>query len=331
MAFVVTDSSVTEQQEFRALEYVCFVCVLGHNMDIWFLEGGQLRIAGDHNKRVLRSLIETKPASLFRAILMIAIVVVRIIGSVTDQHTLFEMYQVLVSMVAGVQIIWILEYMILLDNNLGALILTVKEMLRDVSLFMVIFSIVIMASTIPFVCFSRMGYYEGEYADDFHPRSTITVPLWSTFGEFALSQSTANNIGQWLTMMFLWCSTFISSVLLVNLLIAMFTKTYERLQTNASLELIWFKWQKLLVLLHSDWRSPPSATPVTVLAALASRLGRRCCTAKSVVNNTEERAVIDKSSSTERDNSSKPPLLRAASSLYVDEVARAASFPIKGK
>jgi hypothetical protein len=94
MAFVVTDSSVTEQQEFRALEYVCFVCVLGHNMDIWFLEGGQLRIAGDHNKRVLRSLIETKPASLFRAILMIAIVVVRIIGSVTDQHTLFEMYQV---------------------------------------------------------------------------------------------------------------------------------------------------------------------------------------------------------------------------------------------
>ena len=95
----------------------------------------------------------------------------------------FRLLQVLVSMVAGVQIIWILEYMILLDNNLGALILTVKEMLRDVSLFMVIFSIVIMASTIPFVCFSRMGYYEGEYADDFHPRSTITVPLWSTFGE----------------------------------------------------------------------------------------------------------------------------------------------------
>jgi len=62
---------------------------------------------------------------------------------------------------------------------------------------------------------------------------------------------------------------FISSIMLVNLLVAMYSATYEKLMRNSAMELTWFKWEWLMTLQQNDgWFVPPSLSSILLLLTM---------------------------------------------------------------
>jgi len=264
-----TDSVV----DVRALEVVCFTCGFGHVISGWRTELAWLSIHNKNSGQVWNQVRE-KPAKLFGFFALSIVIFVRVLTvfpHAVDVASTFQLYQVLVCFISATVIIQILQYFVLVDKNLGALILTVLEMFLDSLTFFFLFLVVLVATSVCFLGLTRMGFFTvaPEFTDDFHPRGALVVPLWASFANVDLSESTDNSVGQWLTVIYLWLYTFVSSILLFNLLIAMFSATYERLMSNATTEVIWFKWELLMTLMQNDWLSPPSLSGLPLLRSIA--------------------------------------------------------------
>ena len=102
--------------------------------------------------------------------------------------------------------------------------------------------------------------------------SQIMMPLWTVFGQFPdLEQQT------WLASPLLWIQSLTCTIVLVNMLVAMFTDTYERVIAEAETEHLFLNAQRAFQHNHAMHVVPP---PFNLPILAVADLGRLCACLK---------------------------------------------------
>ena len=201
MMYVITDEDMHKKTDdngsgleynlrvpVKPLEIVSFTCAFGQAFDDWLNARARLKLHRLESNHMWRQIGEQRPVNLFGTLVLAFVIIVRmftLFPDTFDVPSIFKLYQVLVSLVTGGQIIEVLRFLVLVNRNLGSLVLTTLEMLEDTGTFLCLYSVVLTACTVPFLGLSRMGFYETppQFAYTFHPRGAISVPLFATYGE----------------------------------------------------------------------------------------------------------------------------------------------------
>merc|ERR550514_453838 len=107
------------------------------------------------------------------------------------------------------------------------------------------------------------------------PWGLLSGPLWAMYGEFELEGTRAMSgvLGEAV----LWMYVLVSSVLLVNLLIAMMSDTYSKIKDNADVE---WKFGRVNSVLEAVERThpvpPPFSAPLMLFRFVKWILGKTC-------------------------------------------------------
>ena len=121
----------------------------------------------------------------------------------------------------------------------------------------------------------------GEWLQEewYAPSSDLMRPLWAVFGEFGELDALEESL-PWASP-FLWVYTLISSIVLTNLLVAMFADTYARVLASSEVEHRYQKAVRIFQHQHAMHTVPPPFNlPLllpSALRRLAARLGTWCC------------------------------------------------------
>jgi len=115
-----------------------------------------------------------------------------------------------------------------LDYNLGVLVIILMRMTKDIAMWMILSSIVLLAFTVSFTAIANPYVVEGSGN---HP---LFAPIWAMLGSYDLVEVHEWNPSVGKTMM--WIYLLISQVVLVNLLIAMMGNTFSEVREHADSE-----------------------------------------------------------------------------------------------
>ena len=142
-------------------------------------------------------------------------------------------------------------------RNVGVLILMIIKMVDDMKVWIMLSIVFMAAFTVTFAAITHDGV---DIAD------TLTAPAWAMYGEFDLefTKLSSGVLGQ----MVLWVYVMVSNILLVNLLIAMMSDTYQEVKEQADLE---WKYSSVNSVLEMITRMHPIPPPFS-LPVLALRL-----------------------------------------------------------
>lgn len=130
---------------------------------------------------------------------------------------------------------------------LGVLYIVFVEMFNDVFTWLYLFGIITISFCLTLVGLQKSGYYQdvedgAEYQSDTDNLSLMEVqtrydvtatggatwaPLWAVFGEFNAASFSP------LAAILMWMFIFVGSVVLVNLLVAMFADTYTKIYSRS--------------------------------------------------------------------------------------------------
>ncbi|CAF4236589.1 unnamed protein product, partial [Rotaria sp. Silwood2] len=124
-------------------------------------------------------------------------------------------------------------------RRLGPKLVMISEMVNDMKFFVFVFFVFIMAFGIPFY-----GLVHGVKEFSWHMLREIgSIAYWQIFGELKALETVENNYEAtgYAASILLAAYMFILTILLVNLLIAMFSNTFDRLHVNT--DRIW-KFQR---------------------------------------------------------------------------------------
>merc|ERR1712087_143084 len=107
--------------------------------------------------------------------------------------------------------------------------------------------------------------------------SPFTLPFWGVFGEMNLE-----DLDVPFSPIIMWVYVGISSVILVNLLVAMFSDTYSRIKANAELEFKYQKYVRVFQYLYVVHPVPPPFNLPFVLQGLVEMLLANLCGIRSM-------------------------------------------------
>ncbi|CAF1272530.1 unnamed protein product [Adineta steineri] len=139
-------------------------------------------------------------------------------------------------------------------KRLGPKLVMIGAMVHDMKFFMLVITVFILAFGVP--AYSLM--YGVEKFSWSIPRSIINMAYWQIFGELTILDEIEENydISGYIVFILLILYMTVSSVLLINLLIAMISNTFDRLQTDT--DCIWKFQHYSLVCYHlTRPRLPP--------------------------------------------------------------------------
>ncbi|CAF4855404.1 unnamed protein product [Rotaria sp. Silwood1] len=164
---------------------------------------------------------------------------------------------------------------------LGPKLVMIGEMVHDLKFFMLMFFVFILAFG---VSFYSLVFGVQEFT--WHlPRKIINLAYWHIFGEIEALETFDENFkanGYAAFILLLGYMTIVS-ILLVNLLIAMFSNTFDRLQSNA--DRIW-KFQRYSLV--CEYLSRPSLPPPFIFLSHCGRLTlyilAKCCKSEFIQN-----------------------------------------------
>ena len=197
----------------------------------------------------------------------------------------YQSYQVLISikalLVVGIGCMpFVSEY-----RPLGVLFIMVSEMSSDLATWMLLFGTFTISFMVSFAGLQRAGLYSNdlpiadsdnwtidEAAENFQivaAAGAFWSPLWSLFGEFDPTRYT------WLTSGMMWFYCLIGSVVLVNLLVAMFADTFTRVKQEAEMEYVFLRCTRLFEYKHVILSTPPLLNLPIVVVELFSGLCSR--------------------------------------------------------
>ena len=147
------------------------------------------------------------------------------------------------------------------SREIGVLIIMIIEMASDMRIWMllsVIFTLAFM------VTFAALGEADAEAGTTM---KALEIPIWAMFGDFD-DEWTVQHTGMSGIVM-LWVYVLVSNVLLVNLLIAMMSDTYQEVKENADVE---WKFAKCGSILEAIERThpipPPFSFPIMLMRLL---------------------------------------------------------------
>jgi len=147
---------------------------------------------------------------------------------------LYTSYQILISVEVAFIFIQTLIYLIIY-KPLGVLVVTLGDMVADVANFSVLLGVTICTFMVAFTGLQRAGSFHSEPDGlDGQRVDAIDGPLYSPWWAlFAIYDPTQYNV---VGLIFMWLYIFCTSIVLVNLLIAMFSETFNRVASSASEE-----------------------------------------------------------------------------------------------
>ncbi|CAF0806293.1 unnamed protein product [Adineta ricciae] len=130
-------------------------------------------------------------------------------------------------------------------KRLGPKLVMIGEMVYDMKFYMVMLTVFILAYGVP--TYSLM--YGVEKFSWHIPRAIINIAYWQIFGELTIIDEIERNyeIGGYVVFFLLIAYMTVASVLLINLLIAMFSNTFDRLHMDT--DCIW-KFQHYSLVSH---------------------------------------------------------------------------------
>lgn len=159
---------------------------------------------------------------------------------------LYQVFQVLIAFKAiDVGFKWFT--FINCHQRLGVLIVMISEMVGDINLFLVLFSVVCGATMVGGSAVQTAGLYEMKGPTDepwnaFAASGNFWSPLWLTFGQAPpLSNYT------WVSAIIALIYCFFTTVVMVNLLVAMFADTYMRVKESSYIEFAYLECKRLFV------------------------------------------------------------------------------------
>jgi len=153
------------------------------------------------------------------------------------------------------------------QREIGVLIIMIINMITDMKTWILLSIIFLLAFCVTFIGLTD----EGASGID----TTIAGALWAMYGEFYVDyfRETSGVLGEGL----LWIFAMISNVLLVNLLIAMMSETYERIKDRADVE---WKFGRVSSVLEAVERThampPPFSFPMMAIKFLRWAVIHKC-------------------------------------------------------
>ncbi|KAL1519454.1 hypothetical protein AB1Y20_022976 [Prymnesium parvum] len=145
----------------------------------------------------------------------------------------------------------------LVNRKFGVLSIIMMRLKDDILVFITYAFMFIVAFGTAFV-----GLMPGLGDGPFAVNGAFYVPFWSMYGEFG-DLADVGAAGGWLSTSLLWLYTFAAQIVLVNLLIAMMTETYESVKENADNE-----WRFQRVSTIDEAASAPAIPPPLSLPIL---------------------------------------------------------------
>ena len=145
------------------------------------------------------------------------------------------------------------------SRNVGVLIIMIIEMASDMRIWILLSIIFTCAFMVTFAAITDPALDESA-----QPYHALTIPIWAMFGEFDLQWTSdySGLVGQ----VTLWIYVLVSNVLLVNLLIAMMSDTYQEIKENADIE---WKFSRVSSILEAIERTYPVPPPFSFPFLLA--------------------------------------------------------------
>ena len=163
---------------------------------------------------------------------------------------------------------------LVVSRDVGVLSVVLAQLAQPIAQFVVLWLVCVVGFSSAFV-----GLFPTLGAGAFTPDGPGVLPFWAMYGEFGDTEVLAD-AAVWGGTSVLWCYIFVVNILLVNLLIAMMTETYERVQRQADNE-----WRFNRVYLVDEFAGsiyplpPPLSLPYLVYEFACSFYAwcRRCC------------------------------------------------------
>ena len=169
-------------------------------------------------------------------------------------------------------------------DRLGVLLVIIGQMTNDVASFMSIFVVFLFGFAVAFIAFMKeeapafvplglgAGFFERAPWEAWHEEGqwnswrAFEVPLWAMVGENSLEA--VEEASPILGIGLLWVYIIIAQILLVNLLIAMMSSTYDKCEANAQQEYTFgcmrtFMETRLLFVVPPPFSLPFLAVPCT--------------------------------------------------------------------
>jgi len=159
------------------------------------------------------------------------------------------------------------------SKPLGVLIITIRDMGTDVWIFTQL--LIVVTASFMFACsaLQTAGMYASPDEEDpwspFSTNGNFWAPLWLMFGHIPLNSYNG------VSAVVGWVYSFVQCIGMVNLLVAMFADTYNRVQATSAVEYNFLKCHRMF--LHRDVLKsvpPPINFPI-VLFELSSLVAKR--------------------------------------------------------
>lgn len=196
-------------------------------------------------------------------------------GNLDEAKFLYDWYQVLVSLKA--MLVISLDWMPFLSEYqpLGVLYIIVCAMVQDVITWVLLFAVFTSAFMVSFMGLQNARRYSNNIdIEGFTDVASINVsalskdeitsifnwqdslgglwaPLWALFTNFDPARY------DWMVSVMMWCYLLLSSVALVNLLVAMFADTYNKISEEAENEYVFLRCKRLFEFKDSVLPLPP--------------------------------------------------------------------------
>ena len=139
------------------------------------------------------------------------------------------------------------------QREIGVLIIMIINMMTDMKIWILLSTVFTLAFLVTFVAL----------AGDAPVETTLTSSMWAMFGEFYVDyfRTSSGRLGESL----LWIFAMVSNVLLVNLLIAMMSETYQKIKDKADVE---WKFGRVSAVLEAIERTHPVPPPFSAVLLL---------------------------------------------------------------
>mmetsp|Transcript_55217 Transcript_55217/g.109651 ORF Transcript_55217/g.109651 Transcript_55217/m.109651 type:complete len:641 (-) Transcript_55217:752-2674(-) len=149
----------------------------------------------------------------------------------------------------------------------GELVIIVQYMMMDVFTWLLIFIILLFSFCICMLGLEKAGLYDSTVMvedgsgngaieiDEFGLRGSFWSPFWAVFGEVDTSavKSYSESLAPWI----MWIYMLVAMTVLVNLLVAMFSSTFQRIQAQAEAEYVFLRYQRIFEKRHILTVVPP--------------------------------------------------------------------------
>lgn len=177
---------------------------------------------------------------------------------------LYRTYQTLLAFNVLIVTVLMLPYFVEW-RDFGILVIIWQEMITDIQTWSLLFFVFLLGFALCFAGFEQAGFYVQPELDDGVNATAANsftsvygafwAPFWIMYGDVQLEnyKSMTESPTGWMV----WFYSLLGSVVSVNLLVAMFTSTFDRVKDNSEAEYVYQRYMRIFEYRHILTMAPP--------------------------------------------------------------------------